>query len=161
MNFKKLLHIPPLAVCIIPLLLLSSTFAQSRDEIKEEYKWNLNDIYSNWDDWQKGLEELIAELVEFPSIQFGLETAFKSLKCDDVFELFPSKFTRSEDTIPINGLVWMGDEAFMKQQIKEKIEADFSCIKMKIGAIDFQTEINLLKSIRNEFSSKDNETYHI
>ena len=51
----------------------------------------------------------------------------------------------------------MGSEAFMKQQIQEKIEAGFSCIKMKIGAIDFQTEINLLKSIRKQFSSKDIE----
>lgn len=51
----------------------------------------------------------------------------------------------------------MGSEAFMKQQIKEKIEAGFTCIKMKIGAIDFQSEINLLKSIRKEFSSADIE----
>jgi L-alanine-DL-glutamate epimerase-like enolase superfamily enzyme len=49
----------------------------------------------------------------------------------------------------------MGSEAFMKQQIKDKIKAGFRCIKLKIGAIDFETEINLLKSIRIEYSSKD------
>ncbi len=63
------------------------------------------------------------------------------------------------DSIPINGLIWMGSEAFMKQQIQDKIEAGFNCIKMKIGAIDFQTEINLLKSIRKEFTSKDIRSY--
>lgn len=100
---------------------------------------------------------LLNQLIEYPSIHFGLEMAFKSLESQDRFKLFPSKFTQSEDSIPINGLIWMGSETFMKQQIKEKIEAGFKCIKMKIGAIDFQQEINLLKSIRNQFTSKDIE----
>ncbi|MCX7549801.1 o-succinylbenzoate synthase [Xanthomarina sp. F2636L] len=104
-----------------------------------------------------GLPVLLDELYKFPSIQLGLETAFASLKSKDPFEIFPSEFTQSKDAISINGLIWMGSEAFMKQQIKEKIEAGFSCIKMKIGAIDFQTEFNLLKSIRKEFSPKDIE----
>ena len=104
-----------------------------------------------------GLDILLEELQKFPSIQFGLETAFKSLESKDSFNLFPSNFTDGTDAIPINGLIWMGSEAFMKQQIKEKLESGFSCIKMKIGAIDFQTEIGLLKSIRKEFSSNDIE----
>jgi o-succinylbenzoate synthase len=104
-----------------------------------------------------GLDVLLDELTKYPSIQFGLETAFASFKSEDVFKIFPSNFTYGTDSIPINGLIWMGTERFMKQQIKDKIDAGFSCIKMKIGAIDFQTEIKLLKSIRNEFSSKDIE----
>jgi o-succinylbenzoate synthase len=104
-----------------------------------------------------GLERLLVELIEFPSIQFGLEMAFKSLESKNTFELFPSKFTQSEDSIAINGLIWMGSEAFMKQQIEDKINDGFNCIKMKIGAIDFQTEIQLLKSIRKEFTSTDME----
>ncbi|MEP5341284.1 MAG: o-succinylbenzoate synthase [Algibacter sp.] len=104
-----------------------------------------------------GLNYLLNELIEFPSIQFGLEMAFMSLKSKDAFELFPSKFTQSEDSITINGLIWMGTKGFMNQQIKDKIEAGFQCIKMKIGAIDFQAEIELLKSIRKEFTSKDIE----
>jgi len=117
---------------------------------EEKLKWTCNNI-------QFGLENLRNELIEFPSIQFGLEIAFNSLKSADKFELFPSEFTKGNAGIPINGLIWMGTEAFMKQQIKEKIAAGFSCIKMKIGAIDFNTEVNLLKSIRQEFSSKDIE----
>ena len=86
-----------------------------------------------------GLQVLLLELKAFPSIQMGLEMAFISLESSDKFNLFPSEFTRHEAAIPINGLIWMGTESFMKQQIKEKIEAGFSCIKMKIGAINFQT----------------------
>lgn len=104
-----------------------------------------------------GLEKLLIELVEFPSIQFGLEQTFLSLASDNPFELFPSKFTRGEDGIDINGLIWMGDKAFMKKQIEQKLQNGFSCIKMKIGAIDFDTELNLLKSIRSEFSSEEIE----
>ena len=104
-----------------------------------------------------GLEKLLLEFIEFPSIQFGLEQAFLSLQAKTPFELFPSTFTQGKETININGLVWMGDKSFMNQQIKDKLKAGFSCIKMKIGAIDFDTEINLLKSIRKEFSSKEIE----
>jgi len=101
-----------------------------------------------------GLDELLAALIEFPSIQFGLEMAFQSLQQKDQFELFPSDFTKGKDSIPINGLIWMGDKSFMKQQIKDKLEAGFSCIKLKIGAIDFEKELELIKSIRNEFDSE-------
>lgn len=104
-----------------------------------------------------GLDALYDALDDFPSIQFGLEMAFRSLQNDDPFELFPSDFTKGEDTIPINGLIWMGDMAYMKQQIKDKVAQGFSCIKMKIGAIDFSTELELLKSIRKEFSYQDIE----
>ena len=106
---------------------------------------------------QLGLEHLLAELIEFPSIQFGLEQAFLSLKNRNRFELFPSKFTKGEEVIDINGLIWMGEKQFMKNQIKEKLKAGFRCIKMKIGAIDFDTEIALLSAIRKEFSSKEIE----
>src|SRR6056300_1868622 len=108
---------------------------------EEKLKWACQNINS-------GKDNLLTELTEYPSIQFGLEIAFKSLERQDMFELFPSKFSDSEDSIPINGLIWMGSESFMKQQIKEKIKAGFNCIKMKIGAIDFQTEVDLIKSIR-------------
>lgn len=102
-----------------------------------------------------GLDVLMHELTHFPSIQFGLEQSFLSLKSQNSFELFPTKFTNGKDAIDINGLIWMGDQEFMKSQIKEKLNAGFSCIKMKIGAIDFDTELNLLASIRNEFSASE------
>jgi o-succinylbenzoate synthase len=104
-----------------------------------------------------GMDALYDALVDFPSIQFGLEMAFRSLQNNDPFMLFSSDFTKGEDSIPINGLIWMGGTDFMKQQIKDKLSQGFSCIKMKIGAIDFSKELDLLKSIRKEFSSEDIE----
>lgn len=124
--------------------------ADDRPDYEEKLQWTCNNIHL-------AEEELLKELSEFPSIQFGLEMALRSLQSDDAFNLFPSEFTRGEDAIPINGLVWMGDKQFMNQQIKDKIDQGFKCIKMKIGAIDFEAEIDLLRSIRNEFTVDDIE----
>lgn len=121
-----------------------------RPDFEAKLQWTCDNIHL-------GLEELLEALTEFPSIQFGLEMAFQSLQSTTPFELFPSKFTSGEAAIAINGLIWMGSEAFMKQQIKDKLAQGFNCIKMKIGAIDFDTEMQLLKSIRNEFSASDIE----
>jgi len=74
-----------------------------------------------------------------------------SLNAENSFELFPSKFSKEQAPIPINGLVWMGSKEFMNEQINEKLSEGFQCIKMKIGAIDFQTEIALIESIRKEY----------
>ncbi|BAO77568.1 o-succinylbenzoate synthase [Winogradskyella sp. PG-2] len=119
-----------------------------RSDYEDKLIWTCSNI-------NLGLETLLNELTEFPSIQFGLEAAFKSLDSVDKFQLFPSAFTKGFDSIPINGLVWMGSEDFMREQIKDKINAGFDCIKLKIGAIDFQTELDILKSIRKEFSVSD------
>jgi o-succinylbenzoate synthase len=100
---------------------------------------------------------LLHELQEFPSIQFGLEQGLKSLESADPFVLFPSSFTNGKDRIPINGLVWMGTKDFMKQQIVDLLQAGFSTIKMKIGAIDFDTELDILKTLRRSFDKQDLE----
>lgn len=123
----------------------------SYDDVKdyeEKLQWTCKNI-------NLGLSVLLTKLQKFPSIQFALEQAFLSLESNDKYVLFPSKFTNSKDTIPINGLIWMGSEAFMKKQIKEKLNVGFTTIKLKIGAIDFKIELDLLKSIRKEFSKKD------
>ncbi len=130
--------------------LLRSLSIDDRPDYEEKLKWVCENI-------ALGPEMLWNQLLEFPSIQFGVEMAFKSLEAKNKFILFPSEFTEGKSAIPINGLVWMGDKAFMKEQISEKIKAGFRCIKLKIGAIDFQTELDLLKYIRTEFSSKEIE----
>ncbi|WP_274476182.1 o-succinylbenzoate synthase [Mangrovimonas aestuarii] len=124
--------------------------ADDRPDFEQTLNWVCNNI--NW-----GLDNLLEELGDFPSIRFGLEMAFKSYYSDDVFELYPSNFTKGAEQIPINGLIWMGDETFMQKQIESRIAAGFNCIKMKIGAIDFITELNLLKSIRESFTKNDIE----
>lgn len=104
-----------------------------------------------------GIEKLYDALTEFPSIQMGLEIAFRSLAAHDPFQIYPSAFTKGEASIAINGLIWMGDKDFMSRQITSKLNEGFGCIKMKIGAINFDTELALLKSIRQEFSASEIE----
>lgn len=130
--------------------ILRTLSIDDRPDYEEKLKWVCDNIHL-------GLEKLLEEVYDFPSIQFGLEQAFLSLRSNSPFELFSSEFTKGNDSIPINGLIWMGDKEFMKTQIKEKLAVGFSCIKMKIGAIDFNTELELLTSIRKEFSSEEIE----
>lgn len=121
-----------------------------RSDYEEKLRWICNNILL-------GKAALLKELYEFPSLWFGVEQAFLSLNNEHPFELFPSNFTDGKEAININGLIWMGDKAFMKKQIVEKLEAGFTTIKLKIGAIDFNTELDLLKFIRNEFSVNEIE----
>ena len=93
----------------------------------------------------------------YPSMLFGLETAVLSLKSSRLsppisHPLFDTAFSRGEEGIPINGLVWMGDYDEMLKRMEEKLEKGFRCVKLKIGAIDFQQELDLIKRIRNRFS---------
>ena len=130
--------------------LLRSLSIDDRSDYEDELKWVCKNIHL-------GKDRLWEELKEFPSIQFGVEMAFRSLASESPFLLYPSGFTSGAKAIPINGLVWMGDKAFMKEQIVQKIEDGFGCIKLKIGAIDFDTELDLLKYIRSQFSSEEIE----
>lgn len=121
-----------------------------RPDYEEKLQWLCTHI-------EDDINSLFTELKEFPSILFGLEMALQSLDSKDPFVLFPSHFTEGKAGIPINGLIWMGEKSFMKEQIKEKIKQGFSCIKLKIGAIDFDAEMELLQYIRKEFSAKEIE----
>ena len=92
-------------------------------------------------------------LRHYPSILFGLETAILSLNAVKENVLFDTSFTRSECGIPINGLVWMGSFTEMMQRLERKLDEGFRCIKLKIGAIDFEQELTLLKAIRERYAS--------
>jgi o-succinylbenzoate synthase len=102
-------------------------------------------------------ERLNTELREWPSMRFGVETALLDLKHGGNHFIFPSAFTAGRDSIPINGLIWMGDPSFMKQQIKNKLEAGFRCLKFKVGAIQLAEELELLRLVRKEFGKDDME----
>lgn len=97
------------------------------------------------------------ELRKYPSIQFGIETALKDLETGAVQLLFDTLFTQSKEGIKINGLVWMGSPEFMREQINEKLNSGYTCIKMKIGAIDWKTEHQLLSDLRKEYKSNEIE----
>ncbi len=106
----------------------------------------------------------------YPSITFGLETAFASFFCkvksygvsvpkgmEMLAELFDSPFAKGEEGITINGLVWMGTYEEMLARLEEKLQAGFHCVKLKIGAIDFFKELDLVKRIRDVYSREQVE----
>lgn len=130
--------------------LLKGLSIDDRPDYEQKLQWTCNNIHL-------GVEELWNQLIEFPSIQFGVEMAFKSLEVNNSNIIFSSNFTNGTKSIPINGLVWMGDKQFMLNQIKDKIASGFSCIKIKIGAINFNDELNLIKFIRQNFDSNQIE----
>lgn len=92
---------------------------------------------------------------DYPSMLFGLETALLEVKSGK--RLFDTAFSRGEVGIPINGLVWMGSYEEMLQRMEQKLEQGFRCVKLKIGAIDFDKELDLVKRIRDRFSRSEVE----
>jgi len=92
---------------------------------------------------------------ENPSIRFGFEIALLDLKNGSRGIYFRNDFVNGKIRIPINGLIWMGNEDFMKSQINDKLKMGFTTLKMKVGAIDFNTEIGILKFIRQEYNSEN------
>ena len=112
----------------------------------EAYAGILNKVCSDFS--QK--EQIDYEtLRDYPSMLFGLETALQNLNRGD--RLFDTAFSRGEVGIPINGLVWMGSYEEMLQRMEQKLEQGFRCVKLKIGAIDFDQELDLVKRIRERF----------
>jgi len=91
------------------------------------------------------LENIPARL---PSIRFGVETALIDAMHGGRRLLYEGEFTEGQQQLPINGLIWMGNETFMQQQIEAKLQEGYTCLKMKIGAIDFTQECKLLQLIR-------------
>ncbi len=91
------------------------------------------------------------------SLRFGFESALRDLRNGGTQNIFSSPFTSGDSHMTINGLIWMGDKRQMKQRIATKLKDGFTCIKLKIGGIDFEEELELLKDIRDEFSSDEVE----
>ena len=93
----------------------------------------------------------------YPSMLFGLETAVAQFNAKGSLNFFDIPFGRGEEGIPINGLVWMGTFEEMFERLETKLKAGFHCIKIKIGAIDFDRELQLIRHIRSTFSRNDVE----
>ena len=130
--------------------ILRGLSCDDRLDYEEKLAWTCANIHL-------GKDLLWEALLEFPSIQFGVEMAFQSLVSETPYLLFPSEFTQGQKSIPINGLIWMGEESFMKEQIEEKLATGFRCVKLKIGAIDFDKELQLLRFIRANFTAEQVE----
>ena len=95
-------------------------------------------------------------LLPYPSILFGMETALLHFRARSL-QFWHTPFSKGKEGIPINGLIWMGSYEEMLGQVTDKIESGFRCIKLKIGAIDFDKELEILRIIRKQFSSDEIE----
>ena len=116
-----------------------------RPDYEEKLQWLCENI-------QKDYEYVKEELRDFPSIWFGYEQALLNLKHGGNI-YFPGEFTEGGRPIVINGLIWMGDIAFMEEQIQDKLDQGFHCIKLKIG-VDWKSEHEILQKLRQKFSKE-------
>lgn len=116
-----------------------------RRDYEEKLQWLCENIHEE-------REFLQEELKEFPSIWFGYEQAVLNLKYGDHL-YFPSEFTEGTSPIIINGLIWMGDIGYMEEQIQDKLNKGFHCIKLKIG-VDWKSEHEILQKLRAKFSKE-------
>ena len=96
-------------------------------------------------------------LEKYPAIRFAIEMAQLDLENGGEKILFESNFTKGNSPIPFNGLIWMGDENFMMEQIKSKLAENCKCIKIKIGALDFEKEWKILKFLRTQYNENELE----
>jgi len=118
-------------------------------ETPEEVEKLLNEICAN----PSSFIENPNAIKTVSSVRFSLETALQDLQNREQQILFSSDFTEGKNGIPINGLVWMDEPDFMLQQIREKLEAGFRCIKLKVGSLDFEKELEILGSIRKKYDA--------
>ena len=99
---------------------------------------------------------ILEDLEAYPSIRFGVETALAHYQARSL-QLWHTPFSQGKEGIPINGLIWMGNFDEMYHRIEEKMQQGFRCIKLKIGAIDFEKELELLAHIRQHCSPEQIE----
>ncbi|GAO30777.1 o-succinylbenzoate synthase [Geofilum rubicundum] len=116
-----------------------------RPDLEEKLQWCCQNIDALIPDFHKHLKD-------WPAIRFAVEMALADLHHGGRGIYYPSDFTMGQKEIPINGLIWMGNTDEMKRRIEEKLEEGFNCLKLKIGALDFDSEIQLIKSLRKRFN---------
>ena len=113
--------------------------------LEEKMKTNFENAFTFWE-----------KLKDYPSIRFGVETALAHYQ-ERSLQLWHTPFSQGKEGIPINGLIWMGNFNEMYHRIEEKMQQGFRCIKLKIGAIDFNKELELLAYIRKHFTPEQIE----
>ena len=126
-------------------------------DLSVDFRPDYEAVLRQWcDRMEQEGEGVLDEMQAWPSMRFGLETALLHLQRGTT-ALFDTPFARSEVGIPINGLVWMGSHDEMLKRVEEKLQQGFHCIKLKVGAIDFEQELDLVKRIRERFAPAEME----
>ena len=121
-----------------PLPALSCDDVPEYADVLEETRRRLEE---NAESFQKNVGVFLKDLEAYPSIRFGVETALAHYQARSL-QFWHTPFSKGKEGIPINGLIWMGNFDEMYQRIEEKMKAGFRCIKLKIGAIDFEKELD-------------------
>lgn len=98
-----------------------------------------------------------SDYVGFPAIRFALEQCSLMLSSDQEMQVYRSGWLTNGQRIPINGLLWMGDRDHLMRQIYAKLDEGYPCLKMKVAALDWHTELSVLRYIRSKVSSDDLE----
>ena len=130
----------------------AALFPGHSKEFPADVRTKLLELCRDTSNWQ---QRLTGDLVQVPSVRFAVEQCLKDLAASGSKVLFPSDFTIGRQGIPINGLVWMGDKLTMRERIKAQIANGNRCVKMKIGAIGIEDELELLGEVRKQFNSKE------
>ncbi len=135
-----------------PLPGLSPEYGQDIEKLLVQYGSGIEDLSF------ESINEHIANIpAQFPGIKFAIETALLDLKAGGKQVLFTSPFTEQKAPIKINGLVWMGEQKFMWSQIEMLVDKGFKSIKMKIGAMDFEAELEFIDKFRQQYPSSEYE----
>lgn len=128
----------------------AALFPGHSKEFPADVRLKLVELCAHTDDWEQRLER---DLAHVPSVRFAVEQCLRDLAAGGTKVLFPSGFTLGREAIPINGLVWMGDKATMARRIREQIEQGCTTVKMKIGAIGIDDELDLLRDVRRRYAA--------
>lgn len=136
-----------------PLPALSYDDVPNYEEVLQE---TCRQLEENMKANSENVKALLDSLSAYPSIRFGVETALAHYQARSL-QFWHTPFSKGKEGIPINGLIWMGNFDEMYQRIEEKMKAGFRCIKLKIGAIDFEKELELLAHIRQHFTPEQIE----
>jgi o-succinylbenzoate synthase len=121
---------------------------------KPELEQKIREVCLNINTYAQNLH---SSLINCPALRFAIEMALLDLSNTKPFNLFESDFANGDDAIIINGLIWMGEAKEMLRRINDKLKRGFKCLKLKVGAIDFEQELKLLANIRKHYSADELE----
>jgi L-alanine-DL-glutamate epimerase-like enolase superfamily enzyme len=121
-------------------------------ELDAGFTEKLTDICKNI---ERYYDRMPTDLTEFSSLKMGMETAFLDYQNKGTKIFHRNAFTEGKRGIKINGLVWMGRQEFLDEQIRSKLNDGYTCIKLKVGAIDFEAELALIKKIRRKYGAQN------
>ena len=130
----------------------AALFPGHSKEFPADVRTKLLELCADTANWEQRLR---GDLMHVPSVRFAVEQCLRDLKTGGTRMFFPSDFTLGRAAIPINGLVWMGDKAAMKERLREQLDSGCTTVKMKVGAIGIDEELELLREVRKEHGANE------